>query len=169
MNNTMGSPFGGTLTLKTINISGVASTGATTFSAAAIGTGAYLEWAIRGKAYSHAALSGAASPTTDTNTGAAFVKLAANKGGVFVLAFDASGNVKGFQGPVVAVDDAGVFQSAPEFPVIGDTYAPFCYIVVKTDSTNTAGWTFGSDNWNATGVTSAAVSVVMLPDRPQVS
>lgn len=168
MNNNQGSPFSGTLFLKTVALSGITSTGATTFSAAATGTAAQLEYAIKGKAYGKANISGGTTPTTDAVTGNAFAALTANKGAVFVLGLDASANIKAVQGPVVGCDDAGTFQLAPEFPVVPETIAPFAYVVVKTDSTASA-WTFGSSNWNATGVTATPVAVVMLPGRPQVS
>lgn len=169
MNNTMGSPFGGTLFLNKAVISGVTGQSAKTLSTTPAGTSAVMEYAIRGKAYSHAAMSTHAVPTTDINTGAAFVSVAANKGCVFVLALAANGDMVVAQGPIVGADEAGTFLAAPEFPVLSDAYAPFGYIVVKTISTNTGGFVFGSSNWDATGCTCTPVDVIMLPDRPQVS
>jgi hypothetical protein len=43
---------------------------------------------------------------------------------------------------------------------------PFAYQLVQTAGTSSA-WTFGTSNWNATGVTDAIVDISVLPDRPQ--
>ena len=169
-NSTLGAPFGGTMYLNKAVISGVTSTGATTISTTPVGTSAAMEWMIGGKAYSVAAFSSTATPTTDINTSAAFVSVPANYGCVYVLLLNTSAALKVAQGPLVACDNAGTFASAPEFPSFNDlTHCPFGYIVVKTTSSNTGGWVFGTSNWNAAGVTATPVDVCMLPARPQVS
>lgn len=149
-------------------ITGVAATAATTYSATPVGTGAAISYSIAGKTYTKATITGGASPTTDGITAAAFPALAANSGSVFVLALDAAGNVKGYQGSVESLDASGSFMVAPQFPAIPDTVAPFAYIVVKAGSTASA-WTFGASNWNATGITSASQAICELPKRPVIS
>jgi len=60
-----------------------------------------LHFCIEGKAYSHAALSNTATPTTDATTAASFVALTASKGCAFVVGYNAAGALKGAQGAVV--------------------------------------------------------------------
>jgi len=85
-----------------------------------------------------------------------------------VLGLDSGGNIKAMQGPIITLDAAGNFQSAAEFPVVPDTIAAFAYIVCKNGSTGSA-WTFGTSNWNATGMTATPVSIFGLPARPVTS
>ena len=137
-------------------------------------------YAIRGKEYSKAAVTNGTTPTTDVNTGVAFVPLAANQGTVFLWMINAAGTVAVAQGLVSPgypygwpLDSAGNFQAgqyggAPNFPPIADGYVPFAYQIIKNGSTGSS-WTFGSSNWNATGITSAIQDITTLPDRPQIS
>lgn len=130
------------------------------------------DYAIRGKSYTKAALSNAATPTTDVVTGAAFLPVKTSKGSVFVIGLDSSGNVKACQGQIVDLDSANAFTVAPQFPPIPDTIAPIGYMIVVAGSTASAnGWTFGSNNFTGvTGVTCTLVEVLgSLPDRPQTS
>lgn len=142
----------------------------TTFST----TGSTL-YSIKGKAYTTSAASNAATPTTDANTGAAFVGIPANYGSVFVLCYDGSSTtaataIKVVQGSITALDSSGNFVVAPQFPGVPDTLAPFAYLVTKVGSTGST-WTFGSSNLAGppTGVTHTFVDVMTLPGRPQVS
>jgi len=130
-----------------------------------------LPFAIRGKAYSHAALSNTATPTTDANTGLAFVPVVTNKGSVFVIGYNAAGDLKCAQGSIEALDASGAFINAPQFPVLPDNFCPIGYEVIKAGATaSAAGWIFGTSNQAAvTGITYTLVDVVGLPDRPQVS
>lgn len=138
---------------------------ATTYS-----TGAAILSAINGKAYSKATVTGGTTPTTDGITGAAFVGLTAGYGSVFVWGVNSAGTVSVCQGSVEKLDVLGAFATAaPTFPPIPDTVAPFGYSVIKAGSTTSGTWTFGSSNWNATGITISAQDVLELPDRPQVS
>lgn len=140
-------------------ISGAAttySTGATT-----------LQYSIAGKAYSKAQVSGGASPTTDANDGSA-ITLTAGKARAVVWGFDASGNVKAVAGPIVDWDGTA-FKQAPLFPAIPDSICPFAYTIHKAGSTTVGTWTFGSSNWNATGLSHAVVDVLEMPSRPQTS
>ena len=126
-------------------------------------------YCIGGKAYSKAAVTNGATPTTDATTAAAFVAVGANYGSVFVFGYDSSGTIKVSQGSVVALDASGAFILAPQFPAIPDTVCPFGYLVIKAGST-ASNWTFGSSNLSgATGITYTFVDVMTLPARPQVS
>ena len=146
-----------------------ASGAATTWST----TGATL-YCINGKAYTTAAAAGAASPTSDTVKGTTFASapLLINTGTVFLWMYDGTGTaataVKVAQGSVEALDASGAFINAPQFPTPPDTRCAFGYTVVKNASTG-ANWTFGTSNWNATGITLAHQDLMTLPGRPQVA
>jgi hypothetical protein len=135
-----------------------------------ISTTGTTHYAIQGKAYSTAAKTNAATPTTDANTGAAFVAVGANYGSIFTVGLDSSGAVKVMQGSVTALDSSGAFITAPQFGAVPDTVCPIGYIVIKCGST-ASNWTFGSSNLSgATGVTYTFVSVALgMPGRTQVS
>jgi len=128
-----------------------------------------IPYCINGKAYSKSAMTNAATPTTDAATGASFVAVGANKGCIFVVGLDSSGNVKVVQGQITDLDAAGAFIVAPGFGPVPKTVCPIGYIVIKVGSTG-SNWTFGSSNLSgATGVTYTFVDVMTLPDRPQIS
>lgn len=139
---------------------------ATTFS-----TGGVVTYSINGVALTRAAFSGAATPTTDFNTGAAFRPLLVNQGSVFVWGLDAAGNARVVQGSIEALDSAGNFLNAPQFPTIPDTMCPIAYCVIRAGSTYAGtGWRFGSDNWNTTGIAAiTARNLLDMPIRPQTS
>jgi hypothetical protein len=125
---------------------------------------------IRGKSVTKTALSNTATPTTDATTGAAFPSISANQGTIVLLGIDASGNLKASQGTIQALDVAGAFIQAPQFPMVPDTVLPFSYIVLKGGSTLSGTWTFGTNNLSSvTGMTYSFVDIMTLPDRPQVS
>jgi len=169
MNSNTGSPSSGSyFTTKTV-CTGVATTAATTVIITPAGTGAVLQYCIKGKAYNMAAAT-FATPTVDIVTGAAFLPLLANKGCVFVLAMDAGvTTMRAAQGPIVDITSSSFSGgSRSEFPVMPDTLAPFAYIVAKQSSAGTT-WTFGSANWNQAELTCAVVDVLTLPGRPQAS
>lgn len=129
-----------------------------------------LEYAIKGKFYSKATQTNAATPTTDAVTGAAFVALTAGYGSVYVFGYDAAGNIKVMQGKVEALDSQGNFVYAPQFPLIPDSICPFGYLVAKGGATLSGSWTFGASNLSGvSGMTYAFQDVLTLPDRPQVS
>lgn len=106
-----------------------------------------------------------ATPTTDTNTGTTFTALAANEGAVYVVGTVAAGTVVVAGSKSQALDAAGDFKVAPQFPPIPETMCPIGYILIRNGSTGSA-WTFGSSNWTATGITAATASVSVLPNRP---
>jgi len=168
MNGNLGVPSSGTYFTNSSVVTGITAQTATTFSATPAGTGAVMQYCVKGKACNKAAISGGATPTTDAVTGAAFTALAANEGCVYVYGLDAAGNIKVIAGNIQTLDSGGSFTSRSEFPVVPDTIAPFCYVVCKNGSTGSA-WTFGTSNWDATGMTATPVNVLCLPARPQVS
>lgn len=114
-------------------------------------------------------LSAATAVTTDAITGVAFPAMAANKASVFVVTINGSGTKGVAQGSVVDLDASGNFKDAPKFPLLPDTLTALGYVVIKNGSTGSA-WTFGTGNWNATGITVVTpVDVCTLPTRPQTS
>lgn len=126
------------------------------------------------------AVTGGTTPTTDYVTGKVFKTMlgggnttpaTAGQGSVFVWVINAAGTVKVIQGEVTALDTAGNFITAPEFPMIPSDVTPFAYQVCKAGATAdaTTGIVFGAGNWNATGYTNAIVNCAVLPDRPQIS
>lgn len=127
-----------------------------------------LNYAIKGKAYQKSGTNAdQTTPTTDTNTGAAFLPITASHACCFVWCYDSSGAVKVMQGPIVDWDGVA-FRVLPAFPDVDhDTYCPFAYMIVKGGSTVSGNWAFGSSNWNATGITLAIQNVMTLPGRPQ--
>ena len=92
---------------------------------------------------------------------------------MFVWCYDGSSTtaataIKVVQGSVESLDVSGTFLKAPDFANIPDTLCPFAYSIVRNGSTGSA-WTFGTSNWNATGITLAHQDVMTLPGRPQVA
>lgn len=130
-------------------------------------TGATL-YCIKGKAYSVAAKTNAATPTTDINTAAAFVGVDANKGSVFVFGYNAAGAVKVAQGSVEDLDASGNFVIAPNFPALPEDFAPFGYLIIQAGSTAST-WTLGTSNQaSATGITYTRQDVMAMPSRVQL-
>lgn len=135
--------------------------GATTYNIATA-----VNYAIDGIAYSKGTVSGGTTPTTDINTGAAFIALSTDQTCAFVWMVNASGTVAVAQGPVVDVDgDTDLRKHAVPLPPIPDGYCPIGITTIQTAGTSSA-WTFGSSNWNATGVTKLIQNVSSLPARP---
>lgn len=146
-----------------------------------LSTGGTITYAIGGKMYTKTAITNGATPTTDYATGAAFNAIPVNKGSVFAIGFDHSGNVKVIQGTIEALDVNGNFINAPQFGAMGPgpssssppTFNDFCpigYITVLVGATGAA-WTFGSSNLAGppTGVTLNWQDCTTLPGRAQVS
>lgn len=136
-----------------------------------------VQYSIKGKAYLKTAVANGAVPVTDAVdalpfTAQAFPANAASggQGSVYVFGFDAAGNIKVAQGTVENLDVQGNFITAPQFPVVPDTIAPFGYMVVKLGPTAVANWTFSVNNLSGvTGVTYTFVDIQALPDRPQIA
>ena len=124
-----------------------------------------IAFTINGKQYSKATVADGATPTTDGDA-AAFETLAASEGCCMVWALKADGTVGVFQGDVVALDSANEPVSALMFPDVDlETWAPFAYQTLKNGSTGST-FTFGTSNWNATGMTVVITNVGTLPPRP---
>lgn len=150
-------------------------------------TTAALDYMIRGKSYTKATVTNGTTPTTDVVTGKAFVALVGGnsvanvpgQGCVFLWMIDTSGNVKVAQGLVSPgysqgwpLDMQNNFCEpfgAPQFPPVPEGYCPFAYQIVKAGATAGLSWIFGTNNWNATGITVSDQNIGILPDRPQVS
>lgn len=159
-----------TLSLRPITgcLSKVTLAAGTTTTISTTGTTTF---AIKSKAYTKAAITNGATPTTDALTGSAFTGITANQGTVVVIGLDKDGNIKAAQGSVESLDVSGNFVLAPSFPNIPDTMCPIGYIVLKGGSTLSGTWTFGSSNLSSvTGMTYTFVDVLLgMPERPQVS
>lgn len=156
------------LTLCTMKAALAAGT-TTTYST----TGTTL-YCIKGRAYSKAAVTNGATPTTDAVTGVAFLPLSfpasasvGGQGSVFVFGYDSGGTIRVCQGKVETLDSTGNFINTPQFPGIPDTICPFGWLVVRLGPTAVANWTFGTNNLSSvTGVTYSFSDCMTLPDRP---
>jgi hypothetical protein len=62
----------------------------------------------------------------------------------------------------------GQYGAGPSFPPVPEKYVPFAYMAIKNGSTGSS-WIFGTNNWNATGITVVTQDFNTLPDRPQNS
>lgn len=138
---------------------------------------------IKGKAYTKAAVANGTTPTTDINTGAAFVKLVGGnsvantpgQGSVFLWMVNAAGTVAVAQKLIspgypqaYPLDMQGNFAQPfgkPDWPPVPEGYVPFAVMTVKAGATAGLSWIFGTNNWNATGVTVAVQDLGTLPDR----
>lgn len=92
----------------------------------------------------------------------------AGQGCAMVWCLKADATVVVFQGPIRALDAAGVFDIAPDFPTIDESvYCPFAFQILK-HTADASTITFGTSNWNATGFTNTITNVSVLPARPQI-
>ena len=149
----------GKVTLAAGTTSTLSNTGTTVF-------------AIRGKAYSLAAMSNVATPTADVATGMAFVPVLANFGSIYLVGLNAAGALVCAQGMVTPLDVNGLFITAPQFGGMPLNFCPIGYLVIKAGATASAsvGWSFGTSNMaSVTGITYTFVDVIGMPDRPQIS
>lgn len=130
-----------------------------------------IDYSVNGKAYQKATVADGATPTTDGNTGDAFVAVLPDRVCTLVWGLNAAGTVSLYQGPIQVVDgNTDVAKIYPQFPSIPDTITPFAYTIFQTDGTSSAaGLLPGTANWNATGLTVTTVNVLTLPNRPQIS
>lgn len=137
-------------------------------------------FAIRSKFYTKAAMTNAATPTTDWATGNAFIGVTANNGCSFIIGFDSGGNLRAIQSTIQPLDASGNFIRAPVFggfgpPGSGSTANDFCpigYLVIKAGSTAnaTTGWIFGTSNMSSvTGITYTFGDLAGWPDRPIIA
>lgn len=93
------------------------------------------------------------------------ITLVANHGTVVVWCLDKAGLVHVYKGSTVTLTPTGGFVDTPSFPGVPDESTPFAYQVIKAGSTTSNTWTFGSSNWNATGITRAIRNVAALPGK----
>lgn len=123
-------------------------------------------FALNGDAFTKAVVSGGTTPTTDGNTGAAMT-LVANQARAFVWAVESGGTVRVYAGPVVSWTDTTANSTVCPLPAIPGTVAPFAAHTVQAGSTTSGTWTFGSSNWNATGIASITVrNLCQLRNQP---
>jgi len=142
----------------------VVDDGATTYD---IGTA--VNFALDGAAYLKATVSNGTTPVLDGTTGAAFVPVLPDQACVLVFALDAAGAVSLHQADSVTVDaDSDVLDVAAQLPLIDlNTYCPIAYVLYQTAGNSAAaGLKPGTDNWNATGLTSTVVNLIVYPSRP---
>ena len=128
-------------------------------------------YSIRGVAYSKAAASNAATPTTDAATGAAFTPVAVGNVGVFLVGFSAAGNLSVLQGGQTALSVSGNVVTAPQFPsAMPDDFCAVGYIVTRVTSSGAA-WTFGTSNLAGppTGVVHTFGDLMTVPGRPVIA
>jgi hypothetical protein len=122
-------------------------------------------YALQGAAQLKAIISATTVPTTDGNTGAAFVALQPSRRCTFVFGVNAAGTVTVYQGGITTVDASNLPVTMGQLPQIPATVCPFGMITYQTTSASSA-WTFGSSNFNATGVTRLATNLSTYPSRP---
>lgn len=122
---------------------------------------------IGGVQYNVAALTAAAAPTTDVRTGVAPPAILGAQAAVVVIGLNASGALRFVQGPIVAFPSGSAIGDVVlPLPPIPANFCPIAYQVVKNKNTaGTAGWTFGTSNFNAANVsTETAVQLHTLPN-----
>lgn len=126
-----------------------------------------LTYQIAGQIYQRTALTNAATPTVDYNTGRAFVPLRADEACIFVFGFDAAGNTRVMQGPVVKLSDVVGKLSAVHFPIVPDDVAPAGYLYAQAGSTLVGTWTMGVNNLSGvTGMTYTFRDLSVAPAVP---
>lgn len=114
------------------------------------------------------------SPTTDANTGLAFVALQPNQCCVLLWGTNAAGAIKLCQGPILATltgvtTTVGGLLNDPQFPPMPDDFCPMAYTVVRT-APSAAAWVPGTGSWTASGVSASTfANIGQLPNRPQAS
>ena len=140
---------GGNLCLGNYTLSGLAGA-ATTFTSVAV------PFSVRGAAFTRAVNTAAASPTTDAVTGAA-ITLVANQARVVCWGANAAGTNQVIAGPVAAWTDTTALSTEVKMPSLPDTFTLMATSTIKAGATTVGTWTFGSSNWNATGIVIDAV------------
>jgi len=136
--------IGGNFALGNWTLTGL-SGAATTYTSVAV------PFQIKGRAFTKALVSGGASPTVDGNTGLAMT-LTANQAAAFVWGVNAAGTVTVYKGPTQAWTDTSALSTACPLPQLPITVAALAAVVIKGGATTVGTWTFGSSNWNATGI-----------------
>lgn len=126
-----------------------------------------IDYVLDGVIASKTAVTDGTTPTTDYVSGDA-ITLTASKARVVVWGLISGGTVKVIAGDIVDWDGTA-FNVAPPMPTIPDTFVPFATQLIKGASTVSGTWTFGSSNWNATGITSSIKNVAWMPSRPRTA
>jgi hypothetical protein len=144
--------FSGAHTAATL----VLDAGATTYDLDA------MQWAIDGRNYKKTAVSNGASGVPASGALVALTPTTGFLGALVVCTIDTGATVrfrsKGF---VASAAGAPLELSFPEIPL---TELPIAYFTLKGGTTISTSWTFGTSNWDATGMTaSATVSLCGLP------
>ena len=153
-------------TIKSGLIKGTTSTYTTTVSTAGMINGKYVT--------ALTAQTNTATPTTDANTGAAFVAQTDNTACVYVFGQKAANTIQVCQGSIVPTQvgvttTAGAFINPPQFPTLPADFMVLGYLIART-APSAADFTFGSSAWDATGVTcTEVVQCGVLPTEPQTS
>lgn len=117
----------------------------------------------------------ATTPTTDANTGAAFINVPSNYCAAIVFGTNAAGTLVAVQGPLTATlagvtTTVGDFSAAPQFPAIPDDFCPFAYTIVRVAPSGTSGFTLGTTSWAASSISCTTFkNIHTLPDRPQIA
>lgn len=130
-------------------------------------TTATINYVLDGVIAQLTAVTDGVTPTTDYVTGDA-ITLTASHARVVVWGLISGGTVKAIAGDIVDWDGTS-FSVPPPFPAIPETFVPFATQLIKGASTVSGTWTFGSSNWNATGITSSIKNVAWLPARPRTA
>jgi hypothetical protein len=148
---------GVTMMLGNAALTGI-SAGATTNSSSAT------PYTIKGKAYTHAADSGVATPTTDAVTGAA-ITLTDLQARLVVWCLDANDAIKLVASPAVKRLADGTYpEGAPMMPSVPGDLCPYA-VILHAASGLSGTFTVGSSNWNTGGMTHTVTSLATLPDR----
>lgn len=153
---------GGTFCLSKVTL----AAGSTT----TISTTGTTTYAIRGKAYTKAAISNGATPTTDA-FGNAFRGVKAGYGSVFTYGLNAANDIKVVQGTIEPLDASYAWNLAPQFGAMPVDFCPIGYLTILAGSTAdaTTGWLQGTnDQASVTGITYDRTDIILMPDRPQV-
>lgn len=135
-------------------------------------------FANKGLLFSQASAANATTPTTDFNTGNAFLPLPAGASCLFVFGVTAAGVVGVVQSLPLQLQK-GIFPQtnditgglgAVQFPIIPDTLTPFGYLLVEASSSLASPWTFGVGNLSGvTGLTYTFHDVMSVLSQPAVS
>lgn len=117
----------------------------------------------------------AITPTSDLNTGAAFVPITPNKCAAVVFGIIAAGTLAAVQGPLEdtyagVTTTVGAFKNPPQFPPTPDTFCPIAYTIIRVAPSGGNGFVVGTTQWAASSMSAATFqNVATLPARPQIA
>ena len=158
--NLTGSAFGGNFILSraggaTANISGITG-------AASTYTVQNVTYSNQGLLFYKATAAGAATPTTDANTGVAFKAQAINTVCAYLWGLNQAGAVGVVQGLIVAWTNTAAGSTPVPMPEFTDAYTPVAYTIVENGASGSA-FTFGTSLWNQSGATATTADLFSLP------